>query len=715
MPTRFQEPIRAWLAVICRAPDALAVAVVAIMCLTCSAAYLFGYSGLGGHGTGSAPSNFSAAISLAFGQGLQRPLPTPAIEAFIAQDVDYLLPEQMPPPAPDYIVSPWDSAHRYLLTYVSWVWRLFGVSWHTFKIALIPPFIAAGVLAYALFRLGAAPVWSAAGAIVLMIAPAMIEAHFCLRDFVKAPFIYAVLFATGYLIRFPVTSGRLFAAAAAGGFALGLGYGFRQDLLMFVPVLLAGILFGAHGPGIRISHRVAAVVLAAAVSLGTASPIVSQVVREEGAQGNHDLLMGWTRLAFEQLQLERGSYELFYEHHDDFPYALRQYRMKYAHQAIFPQPFESWRDSEEARDLLLQTAWWFPADWAVRGLAATRAALTSTNLRTGKVLPDDRPPFLEWSLNFHELLGRVLRWLAPLMALVVLFGVAMRDLPRAWLLFLLLLYATGYTSLQFALRHAFHLSILPIGLVAAAASLATVMVVRFFKRESRGRKREAIPLRRLLLVGTHAAAAVLMIALPYALLARVQDAHMRQMLEAYRHAPREPFETATEDLNGWVMHRHRTSSAPEPLEHLDATWTFDGASPETLALARFIAAAAAPWTPRITEIALTFEGAESSFPIFLDYLDTPGIPQFERELRIVPPADGSRFTYFFPAWDSPLAFDPVRAVFSGFGLRPEDAAKLIAVEQVKQAWRLPLPLNITVPERSEDFQPRNTLGKWLAE
>lgn len=715
MLTKIREQLRAWLSGRDRAADRLAAATVVFVCVALSIVYLFGYRGMGGFGTGGMPENYSVAISLAHGQGFRFPIPSPEVEAFLAQERDHLAREDMPEPAPEYFIGRWDKSHRYLLHYIAGVWTLFGVSWHTFKLALIPPFVAAGLLAYALLRLAAGPRWSALGAIVLMSSPVMSESHFCARDFIKAPFAYAVVLAAGYLLRFPVTPRRLLAVSAAGGVALGLGYGFRQDLLMFLPVLMAGILLGAHGPQLHVSNRVVSAGLALLCAMGAAFPIVRQVVEEEGAAGYHDLLMGWTRLGFEQLQLERGSYEIFYEHHDDFPYALRQYQMKYQNHTIFPQPLESWRDSQEARELLLETAWWFPADWATRGLGALRAGLTSTKLRTGFASTEPRPPYLEHATRAHEALGSVLSWLAPLLALGGLLWVGARDLPRAWLLLFLLLYITGYTSLQFALRHAFHLSIIPIWLVVAGVAFAIQRLRDLRSGVSDPQPRLGWP--RLLLVGLHAAAAVLMILLPYSLLSRVQDTNMRSMMAAYRDAPLEPVEVVTEEQDGWRMYRlPQWDAFMAETDHLDEPGMFAGVRPETTGLARFIAEVVHPTTSRVVEVALSFEaGATQPFPIFLDYHPDPDQSQFERQVTIHPPRGGGRFVYYFPAWDTKLSFEPRRAQFAGFGLRPEDAARLVSVHRVKQAWRLPLPLNFMVPEKPEDFRPRNTLGKWLAD
>ncbi|MBI1320402.1 MAG: hypothetical protein GC168_15860 [Candidatus Hydrogenedens sp.] len=696
--------------------DALALLVVSLCCLVLSVLYLFGTVGMGGRGTGSDPRNFVASISVAYGDGFKRPLPCPEVDAFVAQSISELPEGWRPTAGPDIWISQWDLAHRYLVVYIGWVWRLFGVSWYTFKLALIPPFLLAGLLVYLLLRLGAGPWLALAGTVFLMTAPVMSEMHLGARDFIKLPFAYAVVLAAAYLIRYPVSRRSLFLTAAAGGLALGLGYGFRQDLIMFLPVLAAGVVFGPHGPEIRVLHRLAAAALALTTAITAAFPIVSQVVREEGSQGYHDLLMGWSHLSMDQLQLEPASYELFYEHHDDFPYALRQHEARYRSHMVIPLETEIWRDSEEARSLLLQTVWWFPADWATRGLAALRAGLTSTELRTGPARSDiPRPGYLRVFESIHDAAGLLLRWLVPLLAAAGLILVALRDLPRAWLLFLLLLYVTGYTSLQFALRHAFQLSILPVWITTAWMGWA---LCRWQTRGHGHGVETAAPLSlgRYGRVAFNALGAILLIAIPYGVLQNIQAANMSYLAREYRNAPLGARTPVQQESDGWVdFQMIDWQHCSESTDDLDAAWFLLSTPPENRELVRGLAAASLRSTGCATELALFFEGGEGPVHLALEYGLNPEFDSFERELTVMPPDGSDSFMYYVPAWETNLSFGRGRMEFAGFRLRPEDAPRLAGVYQVADGWRLPLPLNLALGQDPDAFRPYYRLGKWTAD
>src|SRR5205823_612693 len=68
-----------------------------------------------------------------------------------------------------------------------------------------------------------------------------------LRDYAKAPFILALMLIMARMAIGPLSGKRLLGYAVAFGAVLGIGFGFRNDLLINVPPFLAVVAFCLPG------------------------------------------------------------------------------------------------------------------------------------------------------------------------------------------------------------------------------------------------------------------------------------------------------------------------------------------------------------------------------------------------------------------------------------------------------------------------------------
>lgn len=226
--------------------DILAVAVVAAL------AGAIGHSAISAVGPGSFyQSLYEPAVQMACGHGFTNfDDAQPQLDAFLAtgDDGSYRCPDRAPT-ADSGQLGYDQAASRYLMTAVSRTWQLTEISWASLVPLFVLLFVSTSVAAYGLLRLLSPPAVAALGASVFAVSPLQFSMLPELRDYSKAPFLLAAFLVTGLLIRSPVSRRRALALAATAGLVTGVGYGFRSDLTLVVPLfLMAVFLFWPGGP-----------------------------------------------------------------------------------------------------------------------------------------------------------------------------------------------------------------------------------------------------------------------------------------------------------------------------------------------------------------------------------------------------------------------------------------------------------------------------------
>ncbi|MCC6143151.1 MAG: hypothetical protein IT368_05025, partial [Candidatus Hydrogenedentes bacterium] len=179
------------------------------------------------------PNVFVASAMIALGHGLTLPQgTTPGLDRFSRQQQDTLTEADLPDPLILQEVMPWELRHRYLLTLVGWVWKITGVSWAAMKGLLAVALALTLVLVYGVMRQGMGPVLSVAATWCFLYTPSLLFETTSVRDFFKVPFFYALLLLLGWLVRRPPRRWGFLGASALVGGVIGIGLGFRHDLLI---------------------------------------------------------------------------------------------------------------------------------------------------------------------------------------------------------------------------------------------------------------------------------------------------------------------------------------------------------------------------------------------------------------------------------------------------------------------------------------------------
>lgn len=344
-------------------------------------------------------------------------------------------------------LHPFQEYHRYLIYSTAFVWRILGIEWDAVKVLILFYLFLAAAAVYGICRLCMNPLISLAAALAFVYAQPVLWTLPILRDFVKAPFILALILLLGITVRYRLTTLLYFLVVAASGLVLGVGLGFRRDMIVFVPVVLFFLLvcrLDARKGGVW--RRPAAAVFLLFLFVFSAWPVHKALYRD-GYVAAHDTIMGLASFSDHDLGvIAPASYEKHYLLNDLYC-TLKAHDAARRGVTFSPEVYKK-RCNEPEFDLEMKQAYvtkileTFPGDMLTRAYAAV--------VRIATAIVASPYPIVHFFENWGV-------WFTVGGLLLVAAGSPM----RAWLVLLLLCYFCGYTSIQFAVRHAFHMSFVP--------------------------------------------------------------------------------------------------------------------------------------------------------------------------------------------------------------------------------------------------------------
>jgi hypothetical protein len=163
-------------------------------------------------------------------------------------------------------------------------------------------------LAYANFRLIVGRAAAMAATAALTVSTLHLTNLPNLRDYAKAPLTLALVFVLVALAVRPWRPRTVLLLSLAYGLILGIGYGFRTDLLIDIPpFLITMALFMPGGVLRNLPIKIAAIGLCAAGFVAAGWPIITSVAGSGGCQW-HPFLVGFTAPFDEALGVSGGSY-----------------------------------------------------------------------------------------------------------------------------------------------------------------------------------------------------------------------------------------------------------------------------------------------------------------------------------------------------------------------------------------------------------------------
>lgn len=349
------------------------------------------------------------------------------------------------------------TAHRYLLESVALLWRIDEVSWD----ALLPLFalfyaLSAAAL-FGIFRLFVGRVLATLGTLMLIFSPLQLDMLRELRDYAKTPFLLAAFFLAGVFAtrRFDLRAASLLGAFA--GLVLGVGFGFRADVLVALPMLLVAVaVFWPERWRLSLAPRAAATAAIVTVFAAFALPVIMAF-----SSGGNLFLMGvhgQTKPFTEFLDLQQNLYGTGTLYLDPYAVALTN-----AHDLLVDGNVRELRmataDLDEASSARYEAVVrHLPADFFARADAAVLHALDAAPAALDRPVPATVDA-IGVPGAVHDGVARLLGplddgWLVVLAALVV--GAA-RSPRLAVAALLAVVYLGSLISFQPAVRHSFYL------------------------------------------------------------------------------------------------------------------------------------------------------------------------------------------------------------------------------------------------------------------
>lgn len=368
--------------------------------------------------------------------------------------------------------------HYYLISYLGSVFYLFGISTWSFRLACVLLHVFSMLAAYGLFRLVTGRVLSLLLTVALSMSQAYLVMLVSLRDMSKAPFILGAVWIMASLVARSISSRGMYYRAALLGLLIGLGYGFRQDVFVCLPLALFFILVGAR---ISSDHPRRTRAVAALLMTGVFFLVAAPVFKGNREVGNtitvHTLFQGLMRCSEDNAQFYSESYDFGFLNYDHPVTAqIRGYAKRTGD--IYPlhdlTPAYGEVGGRMFRDFVLN----WPGDLAGRvvavldslsGIFATPfiwpdidAQLSANDLPLGR-------PFLE---HWQQAADNFLRDYGTVIILGALAFLAARSYKAAFFAVLFLGYFSAYPSTLYEYRHYFYLALVPL---LFAGMLVTLM------------------------------------------------------------------------------------------------------------------------------------------------------------------------------------------------------------------------------------------------
>jgi hypothetical protein len=412
-------------------------------------------------------------------------------------------------------------------------------------------------------------------AAVMLLSPIHLFVLPQLRDYSKAPFFLVAIFILGYLVRYRLERRALWGLCAVLGVVIGASLGFRRDMIVCVPASLVVILFLLPG-SLRKEYRkrIVAVAIVILCTVLCGWPILGTAGRK-GSASSHVMLLGLSVPYNNNLGIGNDLYDFGYmanldeaAHATVSSYAIRVL----GHEAPVrqPSPEYEWACSKYYMDIAKS----FPADMLLRWYASVLHILNYApfNLQGEGSAYIHSNAFLERLLIWRLKTFPFLHGTGAYLAVLALALLACRSLRYAAAALFLLMFFAGYTSLQFNIRHFFHLEFIPWCVAGFLVQQSASGIWRLRLSSNRRdlcillrqpRRWWAPPLWRL--IGVLGIGGILLL-LPLKVLQVYQDRKVGDLLVRCANLDLSPMEIDAEPLEGWpgwVVAKPRGFMAPE--------------------------------------------------------------------------------------------------------------------------------------------------------
>lgn len=364
-------------------------------------------------------------------------------------------------------LSNFQISHKYLLLTTAFIWHLFGLNWISlWYLAAFMYCITIGGL-YVLFRLGVNPLLALIGTIILIFSNTHLEQVPHIRDYSVAPFIIWMIFLSAWIVINTRTFKKLAWLAFITGVLLGIGCGFRVDLIIFVPFYILIILaFLPKEDNICLSHRFFICLIFLLSWMVLYLPILIPY-SHAGSNLAHVIILGLMEPYTELLGLNSSLiYSLGTQITDGYVELIVQDYGKRVFN-LAQVPYASSLYDQVGLLYLIEYVKLFPADFFIRIYSSISNLICSGSalLDITKALGDGLSPIV-----------KVLFYCSPVVTIIFLTYYRLRI---GVFLIYLILFLTSHPVLQFHVRHYFYLEFIPIWFACFTMQLCIFWCIRF--------------------------------------------------------------------------------------------------------------------------------------------------------------------------------------------------------------------------------------------
>lgn len=684
--------------------------IAAVVFLLVVALFLGGYSyrvsyEAQGNPLGTMLPEFKPAVLFAAGKGMVVPeaLDVPALDAFLSSEAPTFDPKLLPEQIDGTHLfkstqSSFAQSHWLLFYSMGWCWRIFGISHASLEYLCALFYCMTAFALYVLFRVGMRRLVAVFGVLLVLLLPPFLCMAPMLRDFSKAPFILLVIALIGHLLKEHVSGKVLIKYALLLGLVTGVGYGFRQDILICLPPAVFVLAFVPLSGHFRLFYHIAALLVLAGTFGASAFPSLAGVRADSGSVSTHTLFQGLSREAEQRMAFGDADYDLLLH-----PYDTEVHAMVNAHARLRgnTEPMDFYLSpayGSVGRALFYEWARMFPADLFVRGLASieTTMHLSSLSLAYHAFAPLKESTFGRLMFPYYQAYTCYIESFGWIIVAAGLCALAFRSLYLAGSVLILLGWFMAYPNLLFEVRHAFHLAFV------ISWMLLFLLDRALQKRNPAGGMNNVrvymTPIKKIAV----AVVCVLMITVAVTgALRSLQRRQVESLLESYSNLPLERVETQSE------THDSRTLISPSVrLPGLRESWNL-----------------------RLGDVAveylmLEFYPHENPIPLTVRYQPGRGA-DFTRNI-VVPAGRGNHAIerYYFPVYEManyvPEAFSTIKFRFAntplanllvhhwgtnrfqGVEFFEEDMPLLKGIHRVTDLSRVPWLLYLTLREDNSD-------------
>jgi hypothetical protein len=351
----------------------------------------------------------------------------------------------------------YQTGSKYLLYAMAITWKITGVSWSGLLLLYLTLFNLTVISSYMLFRLWMNPYFAFLIAIAILTSQLHLSNFVNLRDYAKAPFVILLTTIIGYLVFRNYSIRKYMIYSSVAGLLIGIGLGFRMDLLIFLPLFIVILLFFTSYSLQRryIRQVMYSFVLFIGTFIISSFPILLAI--SSGGNTFHVILLGLTNPFLTNLGISPSPlYEYGYIYNDSYLYATIHSYNEFI-QSGLKMAIDSSAYDQVAFQYYVELIRQFPADLVTRSVAAIIQVLLLFNNYWYQP-----PSFLSSTIVGQMMNGLsvgmgVLKPLSILLMIGTVIIYTLRHLRQGAALILLICYLCAYPSLQFSPRHFFHL------------------------------------------------------------------------------------------------------------------------------------------------------------------------------------------------------------------------------------------------------------------